>query len=44
MVMQYNTKIQSVPTNIVANMFKFQPEEFFEAPAEEKITPKVSFA
>jgi LemA protein len=44
MVMQYNTKIQSVPTNIVANMFKFQPEELFEAPAEEKITPKVSFA
>jgi LemA protein len=44
MVMQYNTKIQSLPTNIVANMFKFQPEEFFEAPAEEKVTPKVSFA
>ena len=44
MVMQYNTKIQSLPTNIVANMFKFQPEEFFEAPAEEKVAPKVSFA
>ncbi|MDO8505404.1 MAG: LemA family protein [bacterium] len=29
-VMDYNTRIQSVPSNIVAGMFKFTAREFFE--------------
>ena len=29
-VMTYNTRIQSVPTNIIAGMFGFKEEEFFE--------------
>ncbi len=29
-VMDYNTKIQTVPTNIFANMFSFTASEFFE--------------
>lgn len=43
-VAQYNTKIHSIPANIVANMFKFGPEEFFAvADAGEKAAPKVAF-
>lgn len=30
-VRSYNTKIQSFPTNILANMFKFMRREYFEA-------------
>ena len=43
-VMKYNTRIQSVPTNIVAGMFSFQQEEFFELeePAERAV-PQVKF-
>ncbi|MDQ5962475.1 MAG: LemA protein [Patescibacteria group bacterium] len=29
-VMTYNTKLQTVPTNIIANMFSFKDSEFFE--------------
>jgi LemA protein len=29
-VMEYNTKIQKVPSNIIANMFSFTEKEFFE--------------
>lgn len=29
-VMEYNTKIQTVPTNIIAKMFTFGEKEFFE--------------
>jgi len=43
-VMRYNTSIQSVPTNIVAGMFRFQPMELFELAAEaEREAPKVQF-
>jgi hypothetical protein len=28
--MEYNTKIQMVPTNIIAKMFTFGEKEFFE--------------
>lgn len=43
-VMQYNNRIESVPTNIVAGMFGFDKSEFFEleSPAERAV-PKVSF-
>ena len=43
--MQYNTKIQSVPSNIVAGMFNFGEEEFFELQDEAaREAPKVSFS
>ncbi len=44
-VMVFNTKVQSVPTNLVAGMFRFGEEEFFELEnAAERQTPKVSFS
>ena len=43
-VMRYNTKIQSVPANIVADMFNFTEEEFFELEDEAaREAPQVSF-
>ncbi len=43
-VLYYNNKIQMFPSNIVAGMFGFKQEEFFEIeiPAEREV-PKVSF-
>jgi len=40
----YNTRIQTVPNVVVANMFGFQRFEFFEAPEEAREVPEVSFA
>jgi LemA protein len=34
-VTDYNTKVQTVPTNIFANMFGYKEEEFFELGADE---------
>lgn len=43
-VLFYNNKIQMFPSNIVAGMFGFKLEEFFELESEqERIAPKVSF-
>ena len=43
-VMRYNTEIQSVPTNVIAGIFRFQPAELFETTvAEERVAPKVTF-
>jgi LemA protein len=43
-VLFYNNKIQMFPSNIVAGMFRFTEEEFFEIEDEkEKEVPKVSF-
>jgi LemA protein len=42
-VMQYNTAVQTFPTVMIAGMFGFREEPFFEAPAEEKEAPKVQF-
>ncbi len=43
-VMGYNTKIESVPSNMIAGMFNFKKEDFFviEDPAQ-KQAPKVQF-
>lgn len=43
-VLKFNTRIESVPTNIIAGMFNFKQAEFFEieTPAERE-APKVSF-
>lgn len=43
-VMTLNTQIEQIPTNIVANMFGFKKEEFFELNNEAKREPvKVAF-
>lgn len=43
-VMQYNTKIQTVPTNIVAGLTGFKQEPFFELEdAAEREAPQVKF-
>jgi LemA protein len=42
-VLSYMDKIQMFPSNIVASMFKFKEVKYFEASADEKETPKVSF-
>lgn len=42
-VREYNTKIQTVPTNIVANVFGFKEEPFFLATEEDREAVKVSF-
>ena len=42
-VMQYNNKVEMVPSNIVANIFKFNKEAFFEANSVEKENVQVKF-
>ncbi|KDA48556.1 LemA protein [Leuconostoc pseudomesenteroides 1159] len=39
----YNTRLQSFPTNIVAGVHHFQPSEFFQVPEAEKEVPTVKF-
>ena len=34
-VTMYNTKLEVVPTNFIASLFKFKPEELFNAESEE---------
>jgi LemA protein len=43
MVMEFNTKIQSIPYNVFASMFSFKEKEMFEAAEEEKKNVKVKF-
>jgi len=43
-VLSYNTKTQQFPSVIFANMFGFQPAEFFEAEEAAREDVKVSFA
>ncbi len=43
-VMTYNTRVESFPTNIVAGMFSFTQDAFFEIEVEaEREAPKVKF-
>lgn len=43
-VTRYNTKLEVVPSNIIASLFKFKPEELFKADNEEaRKNIKVSF-
>ena len=43
-VMIYNTRCQSIPTNIIAGMFSFQQAEFFELLDQaQREVPKVQF-
>ena len=44
-VRDYNTALQTVPTNILAGMFGFTAEQYFEmADATQREVPKVSFS
>ena len=43
-VLSYNNKIQTVPTNILAGMFGFTAEEFFEADEEGRAEVRVDFS
>jgi LemA protein len=40
-VMRYNTRLQVIPTNIIASMFGFREEAFFETPAADQEPVKV---
>lgn len=40
---QYNTRVQTFPVNIVANVHHFDVKPFLETPAEDRQVPKVSF-
>ncbi|OGA66523.1 MAG: hypothetical protein A3G81_02410 [Betaproteobacteria bacterium RIFCSPLOWO2_12_FULL_65_14] len=44
-VMQYNTKRESMPDNVIAGFFRFTPAELLQATetAEERQAPRVSF-
>jgi LemA protein len=43
-VLSYNNRIQTVPNNIIANMFNFEDEEFFEADEEGRAEVSVDFS
>lgn len=43
-VLSYNEKTTTFPSVVMANMFNFQPEEFFEAEEEAREEVRVSFA
>ncbi len=42
-VLSYKNKLELFPSNIVASIFGFKPEEFFEATEADKEVPKVKF-
>ena len=42
-VMMYNNKCQMFPSNIIANQFNFEIEEFFEIAETEKEVPEIKF-
>ncbi len=42
-VLKYNNKVETIPSNIVANIAHFKKEVFFEIADADKETPKVSF-
>jgi LemA protein len=41
MVMRYNTRLQVIPSNVVASLFNFREESYFEIPAAEQEPVKV---
>ncbi len=42
-VLGYKNKLEMFPSNIIAGMFNFKPEEFFEATEADKEVPQVKF-
>ena len=43
-VQTYNTLIQQFPAVLIANSFRFQPRQYFDAPREAEATPEVNLA
>ncbi|MBV8773237.1 MAG: LemA family protein [Deltaproteobacteria bacterium] len=43
-VLELNNRIETFPANIVANQFGFHPADYFQAPVEEQIVPKVDLS
>jgi len=43
-VRDYRNKCETFPSNLVAQMFGFQPHEFFSVPPSVKEVPDVEFA
>jgi len=41
--MDYNNSVQMFPSSLLASMFSFKEEPFFNVDAEEKATPKIKF-
>lgn len=39
----YNVKLETFPSNLIAGLFGFKAKEFLETPEEEKSVPKVDF-
>ena len=42
-VRDLNTRIEVFPSNLVASLFRFRKEEFFEIDAAEREVPEVQF-
>src|SRR5437879_5763905 len=42
-VLDYNNRIATIPTSIVAGMFGFAPEQFFQAEEADRAVPHVDF-
>lgn len=42
-VLKYNNQLQTVPTNVVANLFHFESREYFETQGEDRNVPRFSF-
>ena len=42
-VLEYNTRVKTFPSNMIANMFAFKEEEFFEAEEAERKKVRVKF-
>lgn len=42
-VKQYNARIRRFPSNVLASLFNFEARGMYEAPADDKETPEVSF-
>ena len=43
-VSNYNVKLETFPSNIIAGMFGFKAADFLQTPEEEKAVPKVAFS
>lgn len=43
MVMRYNRQVITIPTVIIAKLFKFEEAVFFNAEESDKVNPKISF-
>jgi len=41
--LSYNNSVQTVPTNIVANLFGFDPRQYFEVEDDARSAPEVDF-